>query len=563
MQQDLIKKTTLALRPYWLAAIFFSVVVNALLLVAPIYMLQIYDRVLTSGSFDTLLVLSLLAVALLLVFAAAEGGRRRVFSLIGREISRQLNSAIFHAGLTAEQGGRNLGIAFSHLARIQGFFFNGGVQPFFDAPFTPFFILVIFLIHPALGVFSVVGAVILLSLAVVTELASRGPQEEARRREEKSNTFLSGLIQQYNAIIGMGMTTLAENRWRRLKDNSTDATLHSSSIVSFLSSLTKSVRQILQVGSLGLGAYFVLLQEISPGAIIAVSIILGRALAPIDQTVAAWRQIVDVRTSLHGLRDLLGDAPGAQEAPLALPRPEGKLHVDQLAVACPGREKPLFTLADLHLKAGQTLLVIGASGGGKTSCLQTLSGVWKPFAGAVRLGGRSIHDWSPSDRGQYIGYLPHSTELLPGTVAENIARFTETENEKVFEAARIAGCHDTILGLKDGYDTMVGPGGAYLSAGQKQLIGLARAVFDCPAAIFLDEPTANLDVGSVNFFQILLQDLKRKGVITVIATHDFRLLSAADYVLTLQGGKAVLNTQSDCIEHMPANVKNIALKRSA
>ncbi len=563
MRQELIKQTFLGLRPYWMTATFFSIVVNALLLVAPIYMLQIYDRVLTSGSFETLFVLSFLAVALLFVFAAAEGGRRRVFSLIGQEISRKLNSVIFRAGLTAEHGGRNLGGAFSHLSRIQGFFFNGGIQPFFDAPFVPLFILVIFLIHPALGVFGVAGAVILLGLAIITELASRGAQEEARRREETSNSFLSGLIQQYNAIVSMGMTRLVENRWRQLKDRSTDATLQSSNIVGSLSSLTKSVRQILQVGSLGLGAYFVLVQEISPGAIIAVSIILGRALAPIDQTVAAWRQIVDVRTSLHALRDLLDNAPSPEDEPLALPRPEAELHVNQLAVACPGKKKPLFTQAHLQLNAGQTLLVIGASGGGKTSYLQTLSGVWSPLTGAVRLGGRSIHDWSPCDRGRYIGYLPQNTELLPGSIAENIARFAETENEKVFEAAHTAGCHNVILGLKDGYDTVVGPAGAYLSAGQKQLIGLARTVFDDPAAIFLDEPTANLDAASVKFFQILLQDLKRKGAITVIATHDFRLLSAADYVLTLRDGKAILNTQSDCVEHMPVNIKDSALKRSA
>lgn len=556
-----VKQTLRSLRVFWVAALMFSVVVNLLLLVTPVYMLQVYDRILTSGSLDTLVLISLMAGGLLLVFAAAESGRRRVFALIGGAFGSRLNGPLFHAGLRT--GGPALETGVGNLARIQGFFVNGLIAPLFDAPFTPFFILLIFFIHPVLGALSLTGAVILIALAVATELSARGCQARARQCETRSNAFLSGLVRQANAIISMGMVSKTERRWRKLKGAALKETLKSSGRTGFLSSLTKSVRQILQVGALGVGALLVLRQEISPGAIIAVSIIMGRALAPIDQLVGSWRQIVDVRAAWQALCVQLQGAPLKQDKATDLPRPTARLTLKELAVACPGSEDPLFSLPTLTLEGGSILLVAGPSGGGKTSFLQTVSGVRKPSHGAVQLGGRAIHDWRPDDRGRYVGYLPQNIELLPGTVVDNISRFAEDEAEEAFRAATAASCHQTILSLTDGYDTLIGPGGAYLSAGQRQLIGVARAVYGGPALMLFDEPTANIDAPSLAGILALLKEMKQAGAVIIVATHDLRLLPIADRVLTLQAGKAVLSDQSDYTARLAQAAKSVSMQRRA
>lgn len=562
MQTDQpISTTLLSFKAYWAAAVCFSAAANLLLLVTPIYMLQIYDRVLTSGSFDTLILISLMAAVLLFVFAAAETGRRRVFAMIGRALGDQLNTPLFHAGLKTR--GASLEDAAGRLARLQGFFVNGQVAPLFDAPFTPFFILVIFFIHPVLGALGLAGVMLLLWLAVVTELSAHGRQQRAQKRERLANAFLSGSARQSSAIISMGMASKIETRWRRLRAAAMNATLASTARTAFLSSLTKSVRQILQVASLGLGAVLVLNQQISAGAIIAASIILGRALAPIDQIVASWRQIVDVRTSWRALSKQLRAAPAQPDQVTAPPRPAPSLSFEKLAIAPPRAEEALVSLPDLTLQRGEMLFVAGPSGGGKTSLLQTLAGVRKPFSGASRLGGRSIHDWAPEDRGLHVGYLPQNVELLPGSVIENIARFADDAPDKAFEAASTAGCDKIILGLADGYDTIIGAGGAYLSAGQRQLIGIARAVYGDPALVLLDEPTANADARAVNAVAKLLDALKRKDAVIVVASHDLRLLPVATHVLTLQAGKAALSTQTEYAEHLARAAKAVNLERLA
>ena len=557
-----VKQTLRSLRAFWVAAMMFSVAVNLLLLVTPIYMLQVYDRILTSGSLDTLILLSLMAGALLLVFAAAESGRRRVFSLIGGAFGSRLNRPLFQVGLRT--GGPALEMGVGHLSRLQGFFVNGLIAPIFDAPFTPLFILLIFFIHPALGALSLFGAIVLIALAVATELSSRGCQARARQCETRANAFLSGLVRQANAIISMGMVSKTETRWRKLKAAALKETLRSSGRTGFLSSLTKSVRQILQVSALGLGALLVLKQEISPGAIIAVAIIMGRALAPIDQLVGSWRQIVDVRAAWQALCAQLNGISLKQDKATDLPRPKPQLCFNDLAIACPGSEDPLFKTPPITLEGGSVLLVAGPSGGGKTSFLQTVSGVRKPLQGAVQLGGRSIHDWRPDDRGRYMGYLPQNIELLPGTAVDNISRFSDgDEPEKVFKAAMAAGAHPTILSLKDGYDTVIGSGGAYLSAGQRQLIGVARAVYGDPTLVLFDEPTANMDAPSLATLLTLLKELKRAGAIVIVATHDLRLLPAADRVLTLQAGKAILSDQSDYAARLSRAAKAVSMQRMA
>ena len=534
------------LRRHWLAVVLFSVCVNMLLLVSPIYMLQVYDRVLSSGSYDTLVLLSVMAIGLLLVYGAAEGGRRRVLALMGNQLNNQLNARTFQSGIRAESGSGQLERSVTDLGRVQGFLINGTVQPLLDLPFVPLFIGLVFLIHPALGALGLLGALLLLTLAILTEKLSRSTLADALQREQVSNNFLSGVSRQHAAIVSMGMFDRVQSRWTDMRSSAVSGSLDAMNKMAFLSAFSKSLRQILQVGVLALGAYLALQQLISPGAIIASSIILGRGLAPIDQIVSMWRQIIQVRASWNNLNEQLQESENTN-ASVALPRPASFLEISNLMTGFPGAEEAISPQFSLNVEAGEVLLVLGASGGGKTSFLQTISGAWRPFKGKVSLGGRPLHDWAVEDRGKYIGYLPQNIELLPGTIAENIARFNYSSEEKIFVAARLSGAHEMILGLKDGYDTLLGPGGAHLSAGQLQSIGITRAIYNLPAAVFLDEPTANLDAKATARLLKMLLQIKKAGGLAVVATHDLRLLNVATNVLTFQKDQVRLKSQAQAM----------------
>lgn len=550
-----LDKAVVSLRPYWIGAVLFSIAINILMLVSPLYMLQIYDRVMTSGSRDTLSFLTILAVGLLLIFAAADGGRRRIFSLIACKISDQLSDDIFRAKRPAPGSGQAAEKAVSELSSIQAFLVNGRIQPLFDAPFAPFFIAVTFIIHPTLGWFGLGSTVILLGLAVWTEKTSRTGLEEAQKKERRSARFLSGISHHFSSILTMGMAARVQLRWDELRRGGADETLAVTNKTAYLSAWTKALRQVMQVGILGLGAYLALQQKISPGAIVAASIIMGRALAPIDQSVAIWPALVKVRQAYADLSAYLTDAPEVANA-TPLPRPEAQLVIDTLGVSIPGNDAMIVPPFSAKMSGGSVLLILGQSGCGKSSLLQTLSGAWAPRTGQISLGGRALHDWDSDDRGQYIGYLSQRVELLPGTICENIARFSAGPEELVFKAAKKAGCHEMILSLPDGYDTFLdGSNASALSAGQMQSIGIARALYGDPVCVFLDEPTANLDPRGVSHVITLVRQLKHKGAIAMIATHDYRLIHACDTVLTIQDGSVRFNTRDECLKMLTDSAK--------
>lgn len=537
------------LRRYWFVAAGFSLAINLLLLVSPLYMLQIYDRVLTSGSRETLTVLTLLAMSLLALYAAAEGGRRRVLALAGRRLGDDLGRDVFRGGAHADGGSATLEKSVSDLSRVQGFLITGQVQPLFDVPFVPLFLGATFLIHPLIGTLSLVGALVLLGVAVVTERTSRKALLVANANELAANAFLSGIARQFSAIIGMGMHSRVEDRWQALRVRGVSGTVGAVNRSAFLAAGAKSIRQMLQVAVLGLGAWLALRQQVSAGAIVAGSILMGRALAPIDQAVGLWPHIVSVRSAWQGLTTHLGAAAPHPDAMVALPRPAANLAVEALDVGLATAETPVISNLSLRIMPGAVLGIVGQSGGGKTSLLQTLSGAWPPRGGRVLLDGRSVHAWRAEDRGQHVGYLPQRVDLLPGTIFDNIARFGAAEPDAVFAAARAAGCHEMILGLADGYDAVIQTeGGTYLSAGQMQLVGLARAVFGQPAIVFLDEPSANLDARSVGAVARLLQSLKRANAAVLVATHDPRVIQSADHVLELGGGRGRASSRADYMQ---------------
>ncbi len=539
------------LRGYFIMAGIFTLVMNLLLLVSPLYMLQVYDRVMTSGSNETLIVVTVIAVFMLAIYAAADGGRRRVLANAGHFLGSSLDAMTLRLGLgISNEPPTRILENIGNLSRVQGFLINSTIAPLFDIPFAPLFLIVLFLVHPLLGALSLVGIIILLALALITDKASRKTVEEASHRERSAQQLLAHTAQQRAAIVGMGMSDRIINRWQKKRHNALGESLRAVNTTAFLSATTRSVRQILQVLILGAGAFLALKQEVSPGAIVAGSIIMGRALAPIDQIVNIWRQVIQTRQSWQELNTYYKKHDGSLASlspdmvtPMARPSPTIKL--EEFAVAAPGASKPILPKLTFELPSGCFVALLGPSGSGKTSFMQSIAGAWTPAAGIARLGGRDIHTWQADDRGKYVGYLPQHVELLTGTVFENIARFTDAGPEEVFNAAKKVGCHEMINAFPEGYDTKIGEGGVHLSAGQRQAVGLARAVFGAPALMLLDEPTAHLDQAMSGllltyFAKIARTPIEQRDASWIVATHDIRIISAADKVMFIQAGKVMV-----------------------
>ncbi len=537
------KRTELALaigkcRSALVGAGIFSFFINVLMLVSPIYMLQIYDRVLSSRNETTLIVLTIICGALLAVNSALEVMRSRVLVRVGGRIDEIMNRRIFDAifELAIRRPGAASSQSLRDLDTVREFLTGQGLFAFFDAPWTPIYFITVFLIHPMLGWVAVVGGIVIFALAVVNELATRKTLGDATTSSLGASRFVDGSLRNVEALQAMGMVGSVYDRWKQRRARTLQLQAAASDRAGLITALSKFVRVFLQMAILGGGAYLVLQNETTAGLMIAASILMGRALAPIEMAVATWKQFLATRTAYARLNELLAAIPAAEEH-MPLPAPKGELFVDSVIVAPPGAPAPVLRGVGFRVAAGDVVGVIGPSAAGKSTLARVLVGVWPVQAGKVRIDGADINTWDRVLLGPHIGYLPQDVELFEGTIAENIARFGDVDPQATVEAAKRAGVHELILKLPKGYDTQVGPGGQALSGGQRQRIGLARAMYGDPVLLVLDEPNSNLDTEGEEALARAMAQLKERRQTALVITHRLNILASVDYIMVLNQGQ--------------------------
>ncbi len=544
-EKDYVLDTLRAGRNVLLLVFFISFFVNLLVLISPIYMLQIYDRVMTSGSVETLILISAIAAFVLIEYVMLEASRNRIlnnFSVyLDKRVSRDVLGIIFRKELFSgvmmgdqSKGRANLGTQpLRDVDALRNFMGANVSLTLFDIPWVPFYIILLFIIHPYLGIIAVVGALIIIFLGILSDYISQSKFKNSGRVTALANHFIETGLRNAAALEAMGMMGSVNKRWMTAHAPAVEQNAEGMKAVGMISSITKGVRLGLQIAILGMGGYLALKKVITPGSIIAGSIIMGRGLAPLEMLIGSWRNFVSTRAAYHRIRSLANSFP-EKEKSINLPRPKSILSVEGLHGSPPGVMQSMLNNINFVVDAGEILCIAGASGVGKSTLAQLIVGVWELRSGFVRLGGIDIHNWVSEDRGSYVGYVPQDVSLFDGNVAENICRFDELSEEKILDAARISGVHDMILKLPKNYATNVGPAGSFLSGGQKQRVALARAVYNSPVLVVMDEPTANLDeLGRLELKQALKR-FKEKGMIVVIVEHDKMLLEMADKILLIQ-----------------------------
>jgi len=527
---------TRQLRPFVLLAGAASLVLNLALLVPALYMVQVFDRVFASRSVETLVMLSTLALLALALGYCMDTARARALAWAGGALDRRLSPAALATVLRQAAGaaGKPDTDALRDIAQLRRFLGGSGVQALFDAPWLPVYLLVIGFMHPLLGATATIGAGLLAVLAVLTERLTRREAEVALQRSRATNRHAEALARNAEVIIGMGMTAAAVAGWQSRHDALLEAQTRLSARSVRLGALSRMLRQGLQLAMLAVGAWLVIAAGASAGIMVAATILVGRALQPLEHLISGWKALVDAR----GAWQRLGNRAFQSNSPsdLELPAPAGRLDVEGVVFGtAPGRPALIkgvrFTLA-----AGESLGLIGPSASGKTTLVRLILGIWKPQAGSVRLDGADIALWDRDALGQHIGYLPQDVELFAGTVAENIARLGAVASDRVVEAAKLAHAHEMILRLPEGYDTEIGDAGAVLSGGQRQRIALARALHGSPRLVVLDEPNANLDAEGEAALKAALKELKARGVTLIMVGHRQALMSQLDKLAVLKAG---------------------------
>jgi ATP-binding cassette subfamily C exporter for protease/lipase len=512
-------------------------IANLLMLAPTLYMLQVYDRVLVSQNIGTLLVVSIITLFFLVVLSFSEWTRSKLLVRSGIRMDQMLSRKLFHASYEAHLNPAisNPTRAFADLTELRQFLTGNGIFAFFDAPWAPIYIGVLFLLHPWLGVMALGFAAVQSVLAWWGSQATKPAQAQASKSQLEVSGYLQSKFRNAEVIESMGMLKHLYRRWAERNAKAMGANLNAQDVASRVTAWSKFVRYTQQSLSLGGGALLVIHGELSPGGMIAANVLMSRALAPIDLMVGTWSGFLNAREAFTRLSELL-EAHPMRDIPAMGMAPKGDVVLKDVVASAPGRDTPILQGVSAIMPPGTVTVVLGASGSGKSTLARVLLGIWPHSSGQVLLDGQGIGKWNRMELGPHIGYLPQDIELFDGTIAENIARSGEVESEKVIEAAEAAGLHTMILRFPKGYDTPMGEAGGLLSGGQRQRIGLARAMYGMPALVVLDEPNANLDDEGENALVRAVQGLKAQGKTVVLISHRPGIVSVADRLLILQNG---------------------------
>ncbi len=536
--ENSLKAALKACKGSFISVGFFSLFVNALMLVPSFYMLQVYGRVVTSGSITTLVMLTIIMTVLMVTMGSLEWVRSRIMVRLSTKLDVLLSRDVYKASFkrALDSGGMDASAQpLNDLTGLRQFLTGNGLFAFFDAPWLPVYIGVMFLFHPWFGWVAIASAIVLLCLAAVNEKLTGKSIAEANKQNIAASLYTTKNLRNAEVIESMGMLHTLMGRWGQRQKKVLQLQSEASDNGGLVSNLSKTFRMLVQSLILGLGAYLAVKQEITPGLMIAGSILLGRALAPIDLMIGSWKGFISARSQYSRLNEIL-DLQQAEPQRMSLPSPEGHVLVENLIVSAPGSKTPILKNIGFAVPAGSVVGIIGPSASGKSTLARALLGVWAPQHGVVRLDGADINNWDKQELGPYVGYLPQDIELFEGSISENIARFGEIDSEKVIAAAKTAGVHEMILQLPNGYDTVIGSDGVNLSGGQRQRVGLARAIYGTPRLIILDEPNSNLDEVGERALAHAIQQIKATGATIFIITHRTSILAQLDRLLVMSAG---------------------------
>ena len=554
-----LKEALLRCKQSFITAGVVSFFINLLVLVPMIYMMQVYDRVMASGSLSTLGMLTVLLVFLLAVSGGLEWIRSQILIVTSNRLDHSLNTRVYDAMFTAalQSAGRMASAQpLGDLLQLRQFLTGNGLFAFFDAPWLPFNIIIMWWFHWTFGVAAIISAFVLMGLNLWNELSTRELLSKANAASLEASNHTQRNLRNIEVIESMGMLPSLRGRWLVKQNKLLSMQAQASARASLITATSKLYRTVIQSLILGLGAWLAIEKEISPGAMIAGSMLLGRALAPLDYLIGSWKGFVGARDAYGRLDKLLKAIP-LMDDPMPLPPPTGQMSMESVAIVPPGSKKPIIAGVSLAISAGQLVAVIGPSAAGKSTLIRAMLGLYKPAAGSVRIDGADINQWSRDALGPHIGYLPQDVELLDGTISENIARFGEVDPEQVVAAAQRAGIHDMLLQLPEGYDTIIQGQGGQLSAGQRQRLGLARAMYGSPRIVVLDEPNSNLDQDGELALAAALGSLKAEGITVVVVTHRPSLLQQVDLIAFMRAGQlAAFGPRDEVLKALNPNAGN-------
>jgi len=532
--------------PALIATFVLSLFINASMLASPLYSMQVYDRVLTSRSVGTLVMLTLIVGIFLALYGILEFARSGVLARAGVQFEGILRHPLFETMMKAELSPRHrFGQQVIRDAEtIRDCLSSGTAAVACDLPWTPIYVLLCFMQHAYLGILAVFGSVLLFSLALFTELYTHSSVDRTNALANEASRIVAAALRNGEVIRGLGMADIVMDRWSNRQSAMVQA--HSTLVErgAAMHAVTKFARQAVQTSLLCIGAWLAIERQISPGAMMAASIIMGRALAPVEQVVGQWKRIIAFRSAYRRLEDLFQALP-LSAAPTALPTPRGEIQVENAVVWPTGASRPAVKGVSFSLRAGESLAIVGASASGKSSLARAMAGVWPLRDGVIRIDGAAYSQWDQTRLGKHIGYLPQDIELFSGTVAENIARLGKVEDDAVVAAARAAGAHEVILRLPNGYDTPIGDGGVALSGGMRQRVGLARALHGDPRLLILDEPNSNLDEDGEKALAKAMASAKAAGRTVIVVTHRPQLLAHVDSIMVMTFGKVLVTGPRD------------------